>query len=680
MLKIVHGEVDRRADAQRLMGKLVPLGLEGTLYFGYPVLATIQGTIKVDSTLVCEEYGLIVFTFARDVQGDASSDGFKQRLDEEQDQLFISIENKLMEHSFLRRGRRGLAFDIRTVTIVSELSGGLVSDDEHHYVEIGDVVDSIDDSESISSDFLQKIQSALEHVTTIKPRKRRAGSTQPDSRGSILKNIEKQLADLDRDQKSAAYETPSGPQRIRGLAGSGKTVVLALKAAYLHSIHPDWDIAVTFYSRALYQQFEDLIRRFSFEYSKNEPDWQKLRVLHAWGSRNRPGVYSEISDGLNAVERDFSYARAAFGMNRAFEGICDEMLSIAESVDPVPKYDAVLIDEAQDMPDSFFKLVYEFTKEPKRVIWAYDDLQKLSDVAIPSLGDMFGRNEDEDPLVGLVNEYGQPQQDINLQLCYRNPPQALTLAHALGMGIYREEGGLIQHFDVPSRWREVGYVPVSGRLDPGEEVTIRRSENSYPEYFGESLQSDDIILSEAFRSPSQQAEWIASSIEKNLTHDQLEHDDILIVLPDPRTSRSTARVIMRALNRRGIQAHLVGVSSGTDEVFQSNSIALAHIFRSKGNEAAIVYIADSHLCFRGPNIIRLRNILFTAITRSRAWVRLTGLGRYMTELQAEIQRVFDNSFSLRFVIPDEQQLEEMGWTPQLGQRRGRVKRDSRWKV
>ena len=332
---------------------------------------------------------------------------------------------------------------------------------------------------------------------------------------------------------------------------------------------------------------------------------------------------------------------------------------MAGSAEPRLSYDAVLIDEAQDMPHSFFKLVRGAAREPKRVIWAYDDLQKLSDIGVPSLGEMFGTNDDEDPLVWLVNENWRPKEDINLQLCYRNPPQALTLAHALGMGIYREQGGLIQHFDMPDRWLEVGYSLVNGRLEAGQEVTLRRSENSYPEYFDELLQSDDIILTESFRTPIQQAEWIASSIETNLNEDQLEHDDILIVLPDPRTSRSTANLIIDALNRRRIPAHLVGVSAGTDEIFQSNSVALAHIYRSKGNEAAMVYIADSHLCYSGPNIVKLRNTLFTAITRSRAWVRLTGFGRHMEELQREIQRVVDNGYSLRFIIPDAQQLEEI---------------------
>ena len=63
-------------------------------------------------------------------------------------------------------------------------------------------------------------------------------------------------------RKRAAFEIPDGPQRIRGLAGSGKTVVLALKAAYLHSQHPSWHIAVTFYTRALAQQYKEMITNF----------------------------------------------------------------------------------------------------------------------------------------------------------------------------------------------------------------------------------------------------------------------------------------------------------------------------------------------------------------------------------------------------------------------------------
>ena len=82
----------------------------------------------------------------------------------------------------------------------------------------------------------------------MKPKKKRKNVTKTNSKGAIIKQIEKEIANLDEWQKKAAFEIPEGPQRIRGLAGSGKTVVLALKAAYLHSQHPEWTIAITFYT------------------------------------------------------------------------------------------------------------------------------------------------------------------------------------------------------------------------------------------------------------------------------------------------------------------------------------------------------------------------------------------------------------------------------------------------
>lgn len=73
----------------------------------------------------------------------------------------------------------------------------------------------------------------------MKAAKRRTRVSQKDSHGAVIQQIEKEIANLDRWQKAAAIEMPDGPQRIRGLAGSGKTVVLALKAAYLHVQRPE---------------------------------------------------------------------------------------------------------------------------------------------------------------------------------------------------------------------------------------------------------------------------------------------------------------------------------------------------------------------------------------------------------------------------------------------------------
>ena len=104
---------------------------------------------------------------------------------------------------------------------------------------------------------------------------------------------------MDEWQKKAAFEVPDGPQRIKGLAGSGKTIVLALKAAYLHTQYPELKIGVTYYTRALYQQYVNLITDFVQDMSGEKVDWDNLDIIHAWGSNSEHGVYSDMAQKAN---------------------------------------------------------------------------------------------------------------------------------------------------------------------------------------------------------------------------------------------------------------------------------------------------------------------------------------------------------------------------------------------
>ncbi len=81
-------------------------------------------------------------------------------------------------------------------------------------------------------------------------------------------------------------------------------------------------------------------------------------ILHAWGGGGREGVYSQIAHHAGLDARNFLYGRERFGRDQAFEGVCSELLTTIGRDEPKPLYDAVLIDEAQDLPSAFFKLVY----------------------------------------------------------------------------------------------------------------------------------------------------------------------------------------------------------------------------------------------------------------------------------------------------------------------------------
>jgi superfamily I DNA and RNA helicase len=654
-LDVIYGESRNRTAAQDLARKLAEVAESGTVYLGYPVLATADERVEVDALLLSRDHGLVAFLLA---DATPRNDEDWQKVVADQDRLYGVLESHLGRHESLREGRK-LALSPQTATVFPSSPQGRRDGHEGFYGELASVPDWVRDLSPLTTSVEQAVQAALQRVTTIKPAKRRASVEKPSSRGAVLKEIEAGIANLDRWQKAAAIESPEGPQRIRGLAGSGKTVVLALKAAYWHTQHQDWQIALTFHSRALYQQIDDLVTRFTFEHSNDRPDPDLLKIVHSWGSRSREGVYSMIAEALGETPRDWVYARGKYGMDDAFQGVCQELLAITEAQDEVtPVFDAVLIDEAQDLPPEFFQLVYKFTREPKRIVFAYDELQKLSETAMPDTDELFGTGPEGESLVSLDAAPNSPRRDIVLPVCYRNTPWALATAHALGIGVYRADG-LLQHPDEPTLWRDIGYNVVHGALEPGHAVTLERSGESYPRYFAELIDREDAVVLRTFPDERSQDAWVADQIAVNLTDDELETDDILVVLPDSYTAKSRAPHLMNALRRRGIDSHLVGVNTSVDEVFLPGSVAIAHIYRAKGNEAPMVYAIDAQHAAQHFNAVTRRNTLFTAITRSRGWVRITGFGEQVNAIATETQSVIDHGFKLSFTIPTAAELQTL---------------------
>lgn len=533
-LEVVQGESRNRAVAGQLASVLGQTVDNGVLYLGYPVLATADDRVDIDALLVTREPGLVVLILSGDLPRSPQD---WNAVVAEQDRLYAVLEGYLSRHEGLREGRR-VAVIPNTATVFAGTPAERPEPDaEGFYGTLDELEGWLRSLDGISETVEHNVQAALQRVTTIKPRKKRAQVTQTDSRGAKIKSIEKSIANLDRWQKQAAIESPDGPQRIRGLAGSGKTVVLALKAAYWHTTHPEWKIAITFHSRALYQQIDDLVTRFTFEHINDRPDPERMQTLHSWGSRARAGVYSQIARALGETPRDWSDASGKYGMDDAFRGICGELLAIAQNATAEPIFDAVLIDEAQDLPPEFFQLVYLFTRDPKRIVWGYDELQRLSEAAMPSTRELFGSTPTGAPRVSLDTVPGSPRRDIVLPVCYRNTPWALATAHALGIGVYRKDG-LLQHPDEAELWKDIGYDVVHGELVPGAPVTLKRSSESYPSYFPELLDRADAVQIHEFADESAQDIWVATEVAKNLGVDELEPDDILVVLPDTYRAKS----------------------------------------------------------------------------------------------------------------------------------------------
>ena len=129
------------------------------------------------------------------------------------------------------------------------------------------------------------------------------------------------------------------------------------------------------------------------------------------------------------------------------------------------------------------------------------------------------------------------------------------------------------------------------------------------------------------------------AVGKNLEEDELERGDILIIVCDAIRAPEQAAPIIEALNDLEISAHLAGVTTTVDELFSEGSIAISGIYRAKGHEAAMVYVAHSEYAAERGDQIKRRNTLLTAITRSRAWARVCGVGKGMDAIADEVNRV-----------------------------------------
>lgn len=656
MLDFAFGSSRNLRAIDILVGAFEGQDLSGTLYLGYPLLTSLDGTQQLDALLTCEECGVVAFDLSS-TRDDLVNN--PEKVAEAQNDIWVSLNNKLSETKALRKGR-GLAFKINVVTFLPDISGinEAELDDDINIASPATLKRKIESFEELPEDLVTHLNAAIQHTTTIKPIKKRTNVVKDDSKGQILKELEAKIANLDAWQKRGAIEYPEGPQRIRGLAGSGKTIVLAQKAAFLHAKYPDLRIAVTFQTRSLYQQFISLIRKFSFDLIRDEPDWEKLKVIHAWGSQSSPGVYSEISKAAGLIPQDFGAAKNRFGTSRAFQGVCKELNEKLQKSKIEQIFDAVLIDEAQDFPAEFFQMVYEATTPPKRIIWAYDELQNLSEFSMPPAEDLFGKNPNGEPKVRLRNEKGRPLQDIVLPVCYRNTPWALTMAHALGFGIYREDG-LVQMFDDPSLWGLIGYEIDSGTIAAGTEVSLKRKNDASPSYFADLMTPNEAFKCHSFKSSDEEYEWVATAIQKNLEQDELDADDILIIESNPLNIRSTGAKLMKLLRDRNIPSHLAGITTSRDKLFYEKSVAITSIYRAKGNEAPIVYVVGAEHTYQGYELSKKRNILFTAITRSRAWVNVTGSGPLMNLLKNEIDQVKANEYQLIFTYPTKVDIEQL---------------------
>jgi len=206
-------------------------------------------------------------------------------------------------------------------------------------------------------------------------------------------------------------------------------------------------------------------------------------------------------------------------------------------------------------------------------------------------------------------------------------------------------------------WLDFGYVVEQGNCKPGEKTVIFRPEENSPLSLSKYVPREDIISCFAAKDFGAELEWISKQISMFLA-EGLRPEDILVIGLDDRNARSYFRSIAKLLAEKNISVNNVLDQAYVEpQFFVADHVTLSTVYRAKGNEAAVVFGVGLDAIYPLRNTRRGRNRLFTAITRSKAWLRMSGLAEPTQVFINEMMVALDNFPRMRFIYPDRKNID-----------------------
>jgi hypothetical protein len=199
---------------------------------------------------------------------------------------------------------------------------------------------------------------------------------------------EDKIALLDREQEVLARKLGEGHRLLFGVAGSGKTILLIARARYLAIKHPDWKILVLCYNKLLKDLIFHLLNPLDYNTDIT------ISTFHAWVRH----YILMTSNGYAQIYQEAEQKAQKEGKLDEFfhEFVPKIFLQILKnSGEKKVLYDAILIDEAQDFEEDWFRGVIEILNpDSNSLLITCDGLQGIyarkrfywSDVGIQARG------------------------------------------------------------------------------------------------------------------------------------------------------------------------------------------------------------------------------------------------------------------------------------------------------
>lgn len=334
-------------------GAVYPANTDVVLYAGWPQVKDYSGRTHIsDLTVFGSNYGIKLIKIClsakiTDVRRDAQSIL----------QASATTES-LMGKSLNLKRRRKLIFEIVPIVYAPNINKLEFESDEVELAQNeADLIALLKVSEvQLTDDQQIEVQAILEGAKALGQLAESDVDEEIPPLARAYRDLEAIIYNFDASQRSIALTSIRGPQRIRGLAGTGKTVILAMKAALAHIANPNSKILVTYYTRSLRDIIERLITRFHRHFAEVDPNWENVHVRHGWGRSNTPGVYRDVCIREGFVFKSYGDVR---NQDNPFGFVCRELVD-SDAISQF--YDIILIDEGQDFPDSFYQMCFFLAK------------------------------------------------------------------------------------------------------------------------------------------------------------------------------------------------------------------------------------------------------------------------------------------------------------------------------
>lgn len=193
---------------------------------------------------------------------------------------------------------------------------------------------------------------------------------------NINPEIEKNIKVLDYEQERFAKQLINGPYVLRGVPGSGKTVILLARALFVAKMHPDWKIGIFCYTNALTHDLINILnsRKEELETEGVSIDNIAVSTIH---KKMTEIVPEEIIKKYKPEEKDYP-DKQSYEKDREFY-FYEQLPSLANKYVQA-EYDAIFIDEYQDYLTNWMNFAVALCKkhnEKQNIFLAGDELQEI---------------------------------------------------------------------------------------------------------------------------------------------------------------------------------------------------------------------------------------------------------------------------------------------------------------